>query len=172
MNNAKSAGLWKRTRTRIALVAVAGAVALAVIPAVASAWFSWSGVDPIIDLNDGRRINITVRWLPENHCAVGPVIPVRVKLDRKLQPEFVAESTMNFNCPDGTHTVRTETMVLEVGHGFADKAEVTAAVESAQSFGVLVEVKVSNSASSQTTTLSGTSVTAGAAPGVKGWVSL
>jgi hypothetical protein len=113
------------------MVAAAGMLAtMALLPGVASAWITWSGMDPIIDLGDRGTMSIFVEWPTEMTCDVGSTIDIKVALPKDVKGKVVAESNGSFPCADGS-TVKINTVTEVVSRGEDDKAKITARAKDA-----------------------------------------
>lgn len=122
---------------RIVLVPLAAAGALALVPAMTSAWLSWDGIDPIIT-SKSHEISVKVEWPSTYTCGLDGNIDVKVKLPEGFGAVTkVTESEGDFPCADGTRTIAT---VTRVHRGGGDDADIKVAVKGEGKFPVKVSV--------------------------------
>ncbi len=117
-------------KRRSGLIVALIAMLLAAIPAVASAWVSWDGMDPEIDLGDRGAMSIYVEWPSEMTCDVGSTIDIKVSVPRNVEASVLHESNQTFLCPDGNANIKTNTKVVSKGRDDG-KAEITAVAKDA-----------------------------------------
>ncbi|MBM3924899.1 MAG: hypothetical protein FJ320_02775 [SAR202 cluster bacterium] len=87
------------TRKKILLLAAAlmMAAVLWALPSTGSAWMSWSGVDPVIELSNGHIVAIRVDVPTENGCDLTG-ITVNVTLPEGVSAVSVKESSDDLGC--------------------------------------------------------------------------
>ena len=113
------------------MLAAAGLLAVtALLPGIASAWVTWDGMDPGIDLGDRGTMSIYVEWPTEMTCDVGSTIDIKVALPKDVKGAVVNESNESFRCADGSR-VRIKTDTEIVSRGNSRKAEITAVAKDA-----------------------------------------
>jgi hypothetical protein len=79
------------------LAAFITAVALWALPSVGSAWMSWSGVDPVIELDNGHVVAIRLDVPTQNGCDLKS-ISVDVILPEGVAATSVTESSDDLGC--------------------------------------------------------------------------
>lgn len=138
----KAAGFW--TRRRMLLIPVAIAAALPLVPGIVMAWFSWSGVDPVINLGNGKAMSITVEMQRYVGCHADRDIDIKVQLPKGYAgAKVVSESSLTYDCNDlPSNTVTTRTRLIDVGNGNDNSARLQVDINSTESGPVCVVVQV------------------------------
>ncbi len=144
----------KRSRSFwVKLAALPAAITLLMVsvlsPAMASAWYDWDGMDPVIDIN-GKKLSITVFWPPSLTCEIKKDIQVKVEVPKRSKARLLNESSLTANgC-----TVTTQTVISNQGEsddiGDRDErkgrgkdrgtADITVRLRSSAQFTVYVDV--------------------------------
>ena len=139
MDSGSRTSMWKRFRRRVLFAGVAVGTAVALLPGVSSAWMSWSGIDPAIDLGNGHTMNVYIGWPSEYTCDAGDLVTVAVSLPQGLDATVTEESADGFACADGTVVIATDT---SLGSGNQAVALLDVSVDTDASFPVRVRVSL------------------------------
>lgn len=116
-------GLKSWSRRKMALVAVAGAMAISAVPTVGLAWMSWDGIDPIISNVAGKTMNIYIEWPAEFTCQIDQDVRVKVRLPQGTDAVLTSESMSGFPC-DGVSRVITTTTDVTEKHNLASNVAI------------------------------------------------
>lgn len=109
-------GAWRPSQGLAFLVALALALAWWMAPGVASAWLSWTGIDPVITLDGGHQVSVRVEWPANFTCTIQGPIEVEVMVPDGLGAGVMVESSSQFPC----RTLSTQTSISVKGDGGGD----------------------------------------------------
>jgi len=155
-------GKWGITKVGVFLAVLGLAMVGWIAPAIASAWLSCDGIDPIIKLNGKQELAIRVDWPSKYSCSIQSPIEVRVYVPAGMEADLVEESTVTTSCGN---TVATATSIFNRSvDNRGDQVYVAAKVNATQSFPVVVVVSVDGKVARE---LRGSSRS-----GIGGWVSI
>jgi len=107
------------------------AVALWALPSAGSAWMSWSGADPVIELSNGHTLAIMVEVPTENGCDLTG-ITVHVQLPEGVSADSIEESSDDLGC-GVVNSTTTVSNVARPGGPRVDHAVVTVITHSESS---------------------------------------
>lgn len=147
----KATGFW--TKRRMLLIPVGIAAAVPLIPGIVGAWFSWSGVDPVVNLGNGDSMSITVEMQRYVACHADKDIDIQVQLPQGYKgAKLASESSFTYFCYDlPSNTLTTRTRLIAVGNGNGvdnnrsgqdNKARVAVKIDSTETGPVCVIVAV------------------------------
>lgn len=157
MGNTVTKGIGGVLRRRMAIAGLAAGMMLAAVPAAAMAWMSWDGIDPVIDLPTGHRVNIVVEWPAEYTCAVDTTQPIAISVALPANlagATLVSESTGTFPCADGAHAITTATRITGDLANNGNVAQLNTLVPSEQGFPIRLRVSLDGA---EVVTISGNS---------------
>ncbi len=127
----------------VKLAALPAAITLLLVsvlaPAMASAWYDWDGMDPVIKI-DGKELSISVYWPPALTCDVDDIIDIKVGVPNHRKAKLMSESSLTINgC-----TVTTATKLNNKGGNGngpgGSNAEISVRLNSSVQFTVYVDV--------------------------------
>jgi hypothetical protein len=149
------------TRTGVFLVVLGLAMVAWIAPAIASAWLSCDGLDPVIALDGKQKLSVQIDWPSKYSCSIQGPIEVQVSVPAGMDARLVKETVAETSCG----TISTVTSITNrSGDKRSDQVQVAVKINASQSFPAIVTVSVDGNVAR---VLRGSS-----SSGIKGWVSI
>ncbi|MDP3064658.1 MAG: hypothetical protein Q8O40_15860 [Chloroflexota bacterium] len=141
MGSRPGKGKWGVSRMSVFLGVLGLAMVGWMVPAIALAWLSWDGIDPVIALNGGQQnLAIRIDWPSKYTCSIQGPIDVRVSVPAGMDAKVVQESTDSFPCGN---VISTVTSVSDRrGEKRSDQVGVAVMVNASDSFPAKVTVSL------------------------------